>query len=54
MSRLKIRRWNLWVAVALVIANVFAWAQVISAASEAYVVDPIRDPEIEELLNYIY
>ncbi len=54
MSRLKIRRWNLWIAVALVIANVFAWAQVISAASQAYAVDPIREPEIEELLNYIY
>lgn len=54
MSSVKIGRWNLWIAVALVIANAFAWAQVISAASEAYIVDPIRDPEIEDLLNYIY
>ncbi len=54
MSRLKSPRWNLWIAVVLVIANAFAWAQVISASSAAYVVDPIRDPEIEELLNYIY
>jgi len=47
-------RWNLWIAIGLVVANLFAWAQVISAATEAYIVEPIRDPEIEELLNYIY
>ena len=54
MRRIKSLRWNLWVAIGLVIGNLFAWAQVISAATEAYVVEPIRDPEIEELLNYIY
>jgi len=54
MKRLKSLGWNFWIAALLVVANLFAWAQVISAATEVYVVDPIRDPEIEELLNYIY
>jgi hypothetical protein len=54
MKRLKSLRWNFWIAALLAVANLFAWAQVISAATEVYVVDPIRDPEIEELLNYIY
>jgi len=54
MRRIKSLRWNLWIAVALVVANLFAWVQVISTASTAYIVEPIRDPEIEELLNYIH
>ena len=54
MKRLRSLGFNFWAAILLVIANLFAWGQVISSATEAYVVDPIRDPEIEELLNYIY
>jgi hypothetical protein len=54
MKKLLLNRANLWIAAVLAIANLFAWGQVISAAQEVYVVEPIRDPEIEELLNYIY
>lgn len=54
MKRLRSFGLNFWVAVILIIANLLAWGQVISAAAEVYVVEPIRDPEIEELLNYIY
>jgi hypothetical protein len=54
VKKLFLNRINFWIAAVLVVANLFAWAQVISAAQEVYVVEPIRDPEIEELLNYIY
>ena len=54
MKRLRSFGLNFWIAVILVAANLFVWGQVISAATEAYIVEPIRDPEIEELLNYIY
>jgi hypothetical protein len=54
MRRFKSLRLNIWVALGLVIANLFTWFQIISASADVYVVEPIRDPEIEELLNYIY
>ena len=46
-------RLNLWIATGLVVANLFTWATILLAVSEPYVVDPIMDPEIRELLNYI-
>jgi hypothetical protein len=51
--RTKLRDPNLWLAVLLVAANLFAWAGLITNAPEPYVVDPIRDPEVVELLEYI-
>ena len=46
-------RLNLWIAVGLVAANLFAWATVLLAAREPYVVEPVMDPEVQELLEYI-
>lgn len=48
-----LKRLNFWIAVAIILANLFAWATVMLAAPEPYVVEPIRDPEIVTLLNYI-
>ncbi|HNT77600.1 MAG TPA: hypothetical protein PKH77_21505 [Anaerolineae bacterium] len=44
---------NLWAILILVAANLFAWAQVISEAAAPYVVEPIRDAEVVQLLDYI-
>jgi len=44
---------NVWIALALIVANLYTWASVVSAASAPYVVEPIRDPEIVTLLEYI-
>jgi hypothetical protein len=53
-SRLHRRiRPSLWVAIALIVANLFNWARLLSAATEPYTVDPIRDPEVVALLEYI-
>ncbi|MEW5957050.1 MAG: hypothetical protein AB1801_04955 [Chloroflexota bacterium] len=45
---------NLWIAVALMTANLFAWAGLLLAAPEPYVVAPVRDPEVVALLDYIH
>ncbi|MBN1889578.1 MAG: hypothetical protein JW850_16400 [Thermoflexales bacterium] len=45
---------NLWIALALIAANLYTWGVVLQARQPPYVVDPIRDPEIETLLEYIY
>jgi hypothetical protein len=42
---------NFWIAAVLITANLYAWAGL--AAPEPYVVDPIRDPEVVALLDYI-
>jgi hypothetical protein len=44
---------NFWIGAALIGANLFAWASALLNAPQPYVVDPIRDPEIETLLQYI-
>jgi len=44
---------NLWIAVALVAANLYAWTSVMLAAAAPYVVAPIRAPQIVTLLEYI-
>lgn len=44
-----LRHLNVWIAVVLIVANLYAWAGV----PKPYVVDPIRDPEIVTLLEYI-
>jgi len=55
MKRLGIlNRVNVWVAILLVGANIFTWIQVLTGMVAPYVVDPIRDQEVVELLNYIY
>lgn len=46
-------RRNLWIALILIGANLFAWAHLLTTAPEPYIVEAIRDPEVEELLAYI-
>jgi hypothetical protein len=46
-------RASFWIAAALVVANLFNWARLLLAATEPYTVDPIRDPEVVALLEYI-
>jgi len=47
------RRLNLWVATVIISLNFLAWATVLLAAPEPYVVAPIRDPEVVALLEHI-
>ena len=44
---------NAVVAVLLIAANLFAWARLISTVAAPYEVEPVRDPEVVELLAYI-
>ena len=44
---------NLWIAVALVVANLYAWTSTLLAASAPYVVAPIRAPQVVALLERI-
>lgn len=56
MNRLKhffLARLNFWIAAALTLVNVYTWADTLLTAPPPYVVDPIRDLEIETLLAYI-
>lgn len=46
-------RWNPWFALGLIAANLYTWGQLLLAASNPYVVEPIMDPEIRALLDYI-
>jgi hypothetical protein len=47
-----ISRLNLWIAITLVMTNLFAWANLLLTAPP-YTVEPLRDPEIVTLLDYI-
>ena len=44
---------NFWIAIALVAANLFIWARLLTTAQEPYIVEAIRDPEVVALLEYI-
>ena len=52
MAAIKMRL-NLWVALGLIFANLFVWARLLLAATNPHVVDPIMDPEVSALLDYI-
>lgn len=45
--------WNGLIAFLFIVANIFAVAQVISSLKPPHIVDPIKDEEVEQLLNYI-
>lgn len=47
-------RWNLFIGIAVVLANLYAWADLLTAISDPHVVDPIMDPEVRALLDYIH
>ena len=51
--RMKSFRWNRWIAAALILLNAYMWVIAIQSAFKPYVVDPIRDPEVVALLDYI-
>ena len=51
--RIRFSRLNVLMACVLVAANVWAWANVTAALTPPYVVEPIRDPEVVKLLEYI-
>ena len=53
LKYIRLNRLNFWIATALVIANLLAWAGLLLAAPAPYIVDPVRDPEIVTLLDYI-
>ena len=46
-------RLNLFIALGIIAANLFAWGQILLAASNPHVVEPIMDPEVRALLDYI-
>lgn len=45
--------WNRWLAVLFVLANLFTWAQVLLAVIQPHEVAPIKDPEVDALLQHI-
>jgi hypothetical protein len=53
MAALKKLGWNFWIGVLFIAVSLFALAQVLLSTAPSHVVDPIRDPEVEQLLNYI-
>ena len=54
MAALKFRwSWNRVIAIGLVLANLFIWAQLLLGLSQPHIVAPIKDPEVDALLNYI-
>lgn len=54
MAALKIRwSWNRAFIVGLLLANLFAWAQMLLALAQPHIVEPIMDPEVQALLSYI-
>jgi hypothetical protein len=37
----------------LIVANLFTWAQLLLVATNPHIVDPVMDPEVRALLDYI-
>lgn len=46
-------RLNLFIAIGLIFANLFTWGRILLVASNPHVVEPIMDPEVRSLLDYI-
>src|SRR5512146_2837688 len=46
-------RTNLWIALGLILVNLFMWARLLLAATNPHVVDPIMDTEVRALLDCI-
>lgn len=53
INRSSLKHLNFWIAAVLIGVNILAWADLLLAAPTPYIVDPIRDPEIVTLLDYI-
>ena len=46
-------RHNLWIGTLVIALNLLAWVSIFLTTPEPYVVEPIRDPEVVELLEHI-
>jgi hypothetical protein len=46
-------RLNLWISVGLIVANLFMWARLLLNVTNPHVVQPVMDPEVKSLLDYI-
>jgi hypothetical protein len=46
-------RLNLWIAVGLILANLFTWARLLLNVTNPHIVQPIMDAEVKALLDYI-
>ncbi len=46
-------RLNLWIAIGLIAANLFTWARLLLNVTNPHIVQPIMDPEVQALLEYI-
>jgi hypothetical protein len=44
---------NTLFVVVLIVANIFTWLRLLLAMPEPYLVEPVRDPEVVSLLDYI-
>ncbi len=53
LKRIFLPHLNLWIAAALVAANLYAWTGALLAAPAPYVVEAIRAPQVVALLNTI-
>jgi hypothetical protein len=53
MKTLIIENANAAIATVLIVANLFTWGRVLSSSVKPYQVEPVRDPQIVELLDYI-
>ncbi|MEP7200051.1 MAG: hypothetical protein ABI874_09555, partial [Chloroflexota bacterium] len=51
--KLRIPNLNVFIAIALIAANLYMWASAISNAAAPYVVEPIRAPQVVALLDRI-
>ena len=49
----RFKKLNFITASAIILTNLFAWANLLLATPEPYIVEAIRDPEIVALLDYI-
>jgi hypothetical protein len=47
-------RWNLFIGITVVLANLYAWAGLLTAITDPHVVAPAMDPEVRALLDYIH
>ncbi len=46
-------RLNLFIALGLIFANLFTWGRILLAATNPHIVEPVMDPEVRALLDYI-
>jgi len=53
LKQVLINRLNFFIAAAIMVSNLFAWTSILLAAPAPYIVEPIRDPEVVALLEYI-